>query len=151
MIVKTRFDAHTVPPSTCVTFVESRPQLSLARTSASTSESPGMLAGLQPRGVVPCGALIRGGVVSAVQLYVSVLVARFWQASVTMIVKTRFDAQAVPPSTCVTFVESRPQRSEERRVGSTSESAGMLAGLQPSGVVPCGALIPGGVVSAVQV
>src|SRR5438874_8093567 len=150
-MVKTRFDAQAVPPSTCVTLVESKPQLSLARTSASTSASPGMLAGLHPNGVVPCGALIPGGVVSAVQVYVRVLVARFWQASVTMIVKTRFDAQAVPPSTCVTFVESRPQLSLARTNASTSASPGMLAGLQPSGVVPCGALIPGGVVSAVQV
>src|SRR5437660_10850148 len=105
MIVKTRFDAHTVPPSTCVTFVESRPQLSLACTSASTSESPGMLAGLHPKGVVPCGALMPGGVVSAVQVDRKSVVEGKWQASVTMIVNNRFDAQAVPPSTCLTCVE----------------------------------------------
>src|SRR5438445_12621062 len=122
MIVKTRFDAQAVPPSTCVTFVESNAQLSLARTSASTAASPGMLAGLHPSGVVPCGALIPGGVVSAVQVGGAAWGDRVWQASVTMIVKTRFDAQAVPPSTCVTFVESNPQLSLARTSASTTAS-----------------------------
>src|SRR5439155_1953018 len=110
-----------------------------------------MLAGLHPSGVVPCGALIPGSVVSPFTTHFRFLVARFWQASVTMIVKTRFDAHAVPPSTYVTFVQSKPQLSLASTRASTSASAGRLAGLHPSEVVPCGALIPGAVVSAVQV
>src|SRR5881396_362418 len=99
MMVKVRVEAQAVPPSTCVTLVESRLQLSLARTSVSTDASLGKLAGLQPSGIVPCGALIVGAVVSAVQVWSSVLVALFRQASLTMMVKVRVEAQAVPPST----------------------------------------------------
>src|SRR5262249_61152343 len=64
-IVNTRFDKHDLPPSTYVTFVEAKLQLSLACTRANTSALPGILAGLQPSGVVPEGALIPGGVVTA--------------------------------------------------------------------------------------
>ncbi len=66
--VKVRFEKRAVLQSTGVTLVESKAKLSVARTSARTSASPGMLAGLQPSGVVPCGALMPGGVVSAVQV-----------------------------------------------------------------------------------
>src|SRR2546428_571797 len=59
-MVKVRVEAQAVPPSTCVTLVESRLQVSLARTNANTAVSSGMLAGLQPSGTVPSGALIVG-------------------------------------------------------------------------------------------
>src|SRR5206468_12497215 len=104
-MVKVRFDAQAVPPSTCVTLVESRPQLSLARTSAITSASPGMLAGLHPNGVVPCGALIPGGVVSTVQVYVSVLMAQFLHASVAVIANIWLDAHPLPRSTPVALTD----------------------------------------------
>ena len=74
----------------------------------------------------------------------------FWQASVTTTLKVRFEAQAVPPSLCVTLVESKAQLSLARTCASTAASSGRLAGLQPRFVVPSGAVSAGGVVSEVQ-
>src|ERR1043166_1232707 len=125
--------------------------VSVAATLFVLKSQSGMLAGLHPRFTVPAGHLRNTGLSgSAVQVYVTVLVARFWQMSVTIIVKVRFDAQAAPPSACVPLVDIRLQLSLACTWASTSDSLGILAGLQPSGTVPCGALIPGGVVSTVQ-
>src|SRR5438477_7128001 len=110
-----------------------------------------MFAGLQPSGTVPCGALTDGSALSVLDALPILLVALFKQASLTTIVKVRVEAQAVPPSTCVTLVESRLQLSLACTKANTAASSGMLAGLQASGTVRCGALIVGAVASAVQV
>src|SRR5437899_10143516 len=150
-MVKVRVEAHAVPPSMCFTLVESRLQLSFPTRRASALASSGMLAGLQASGIVPCGALIVGAVASAVQVESSVLVALFRQASVTTMVKVRVEAHAVPPSTCVTLVESRLQLSPACTNANTATSEELRVGKQARGLVPCGALIVGGGVSAVQV
>src|SRR5438477_4008240 len=110
-----------------------------------------MFAGLQPSGTVPCGALTDGSALSVLDALPILLVALFRQASLTTMVNARVEAQAVPPSTCVTLVESRLQSSLARTKAKTAASSGMLAGLQPSGMVPCGAVIVGATVSALQV
>src|SRR5438477_9873982 len=110
-----------------------------------------MFAGLQPSGTVPCGALTDGSALSVLDALPILLVALFRQASLTTMVKVRVEAQAVPPSTCVTLVESRLHLSAASTSANTAATSGMFAGLQPSGTVPCGALIVGGAVSALQV
>src|ERR1017187_10433805 len=94
-MVNVRFEEQAVPPSTCVTLVRERPQLSVALTCAFTLASAGILAGagLQPR-LPPAGEpVITGGVVSiTVTVWLQVLV---WpQASLINQVRVATNGQA---------------------------------------------------------
>ena len=68
VMVKVRLDCTLVPPSTCVTLVETTAQSSLAPTWAKMEASVGMTAGLAPRDPPGGNAVNTGGSLSVVQV-----------------------------------------------------------------------------------
>src|ERR1044071_6179232 len=107
VIVNVRVGAQAVPPSAWLTLIVGfEAQLSCAVTCAFTLASVGSDPGLQPRSP-PAGALVIVGlVVSAFQLYTTVVASEvLLQPSVVVIVNVRGGAKAIPPSTLVTLME----------------------------------------------
>src|ERR1043166_5411034 len=153
VIVNVRVGAQAVPPSAWLTLIVGfEAQLSCAVTCAFTLSSLGNDPGLQPRSP-PAGALVIVGlVVSAFQLYTTVVASDvLLQPSVAVIVNVRVGAQAVPPSAWLTLIVGfEAQSSCAVTCALTLASVGTDPGLQPRSP-PAGALvIVGLVVSAFQ-
>src|ERR1043166_5533071 len=142
VIVNVRVGAQAVPPSAWLTLIVGfEAQLSCAVTCAFTLASVGSDPGLQPRSP-PAGALVIVGlVVSAFQLYTTVVASDvLLQPSVAVIVNVRVGAQTVPPSTWLTLIVGfEAQSSCAVTCAFTLASLGNVPGLQPRSP-PAGAL-----------